>query len=149
MVEISACPMIYDRVLPGFDPIRAHNAFPSCRWPLSFACNRRKIWGINLVGRQSDLWTINNETRIIATHKPIAKLSPHGRTRVQTVHRVAFAARAANRARSRHRSPDAAAFDGQSVKDVPRIPPFSRNTGNNAVQTETWRSCVRILKMKI
>lgn len=44
-------------------------------------------------------WTINNETRIIEAHKPIAKLSSRCRTRVEIAHRVALVPRATNRAR--------------------------------------------------
>lgn len=44
-------------------------------------------------------WTINNETRIIEAHKPIAKLSSRCRTRVEIAHRVSLVPRATNRAR--------------------------------------------------
>lgn len=44
-------------------------------------------------------WTINNETRIIEAHKPIAKLSSRCRTRVEIAHRVSLVPRATNRVR--------------------------------------------------
>ena len=70
------------------DPIRfdtrAQCAFP-CRCRAGLFRSRvtnAKYGALTCPGRHSDLRTINNETRIIAAHKPIAKLSSRCRTRL-------------------------------------------------------------------
>lgn len=102
----------------GFDSIRAHNAFPSYCRSLSFACNLHKTCGINLVGRHSDPWTINNETRIIAAHKPIAKLSSRCRMRLEIAQRVALVPRVTNRKWFWHSFASCGSvFDWQSIEN--------------------------------
>lgn len=77
---------------------RAQCVFPSCRRSLSRTTST-KYGALTWSDGRMTLWTINNETRIIEAHKPIAKLSSRCRTRVEIAHRVALVPRATNRAR--------------------------------------------------
>lgn len=74
---------------------RAQCVFPSCL----FRVISTKYGALTWPDGRMTPWTINNETRIIEAHKPIAKLSSRCRTRVEIAHRVSLVPRATNRAR--------------------------------------------------